>query len=94
MFFIVRRSKDSDNYEVYRALKSTTQSDAINEAAEYLSDNGAPATGENTDLFEVAQIVSKPLRALLSVLAATRTTQERRQAASKVLARVLQEGEC
>jgi len=93
MFIIVRRKKDSDNYEVYHSLKAANSADAVAEAAEYLSGDGAPATGEPSDIFEVAQIISKPLRALLPVLAATRTSAHRKERAKKVLVHVIQKGE-
>jgi len=101
MFIILRRSKDGEGCETYHKLEAKNAEDALVEAAEYLSDGGAPAAGELDDIFEVAQIISgsmqiisKPMRAEFSVLAATRvTTEAGKKRVKGMLWQILKNGE-
>jgi hypothetical protein len=89
-FIIVRKGKNSGYYEVYHQLIAVVKEVALVEAAEYLSDGGAPLTGDPKDTFEVFQVVSHPLSARLSSLAATKKDRE---FTKEFLLKVLKEGE-
>ncbi len=90
MFVILRLHLGSRYYETYHTLKSVTADEALKEAADYLSDGGAPAAGDPGDTFEVAQIISHPVRARHSFLAATQKNHDR---VREILLRILKEGE-
>jgi len=89
-FIIVRKSKNSGYYEVYHQLAAVAKDTALVEAAEYLSDGGAPLTGDPKDIFEVFQVVSHPLSVRLSCLS---TINKDRELTKELLLKVLNEGE-
>lgn len=87
-FVILRKSFGCESYEVYYTLKAESVENALVEAAEYLSDDGAPATGEPEDVCIVAHVISKPITAGFSVLVATiftKTENDKKQAKDVLL---------